>query len=345
MRLANQSQTPGGNGSPAIATVPWRESMFAFTRPTLSWLALLCGGIGLVAGADCAARGAEPEQIVVRLTSGRTFTAAVDDRSDGDRLWLRFDRGGISVLRGVAWQNVERAWRGERALSASELQQAIDELRSARWKSEGAGDDSGRAAEPEANPLPERLAPERIAPERIAAERIAAERIAARPVAADLVRSIGIDAAIARWTGGAESDGVVLRVLPLGAEGQVIAASGTLEVDLFGDQYGSPTRGQDYRLLGHWTARLDAEQVTPEGAAIRLPFQAVSADLANDLGPFAVVHVRFTAPGHGTFDASTNPIRLRPYNGVRDRLQQAQGTRFFPNERTNRGPSVQRDPR
>jgi len=329
MRLAKGSKTAGGKGSPARSFL-WRRRMFAHNRPNLKWLTLLCGAVGFGFGDGAAAHGAEPEQIVVRLTSGRIFTAAVDDRSDGDRLWLRFDRGGISVLRGVSWQNVEHAWRDERALSASELQQAIDELRSVRGKTEGAGDNSGRSAEQEANPAPERLAP---------------ERIAMRTVTADLVRSIAIDAAIARWSGGVESDGVVLRVLPLGADGQVIAASGTLEVDLFGDQYGSPTRGQDYRLLGHWTARLDAKQVTPEGAAIRLPFQAVSADLANDLGPYAVVHVRFTAPGHGTFDASTNPVRLRPYNGVRDRLQQAQGTRFFPNERTNRGQSVQRDPR
>ena len=326
MRLAKGSKTAGGKGLPARSFL-WRRRMFALKLPNLKWLTLLCGAVGFGFGDSTAAHAAEPEQIVVRLTSGRIFTAAVDDRSDSDRLWLRFSRGGISVLRGVAWQNVERAWRDERALSASELQQAIGELRSVRWKTEGAGDNS---AEQEANPAPERLAPERIAP---------------RPVAVDLVRSIAIDAAIGRWSGGVESDGVLLRVLPLGADGQLIAASGTLEVDLFGDQYGSPARGQDYRLLGHWTARLDAKQVAPEGAAIRLPFQAVSADFANDLGPYAVVHVHFTAPGHGTFDASTNPVRLRPYNGVRDRLQQAQGTRFFPNERTNRGQSVQRDPR
>ncbi|HVW39704.1 MAG TPA: hypothetical protein VHB99_20440, partial [Pirellulales bacterium] len=165
------------------------------------------------------------------------------------------------------------------------------------------------------------------------------------PPQIDLVRSIAIDASIARWTGGVESDGVLLRVLLLDAKGRLVAASGTLEVDLFGDQYGSPTRGHDYRLLGHWVSRLEADQVTLEGAAVRLPFQAVSPDFANDLGPYAVVHVRFTAPGHGTFDASTNPIRLRPYNGVRDRLQQVEGTRFFPGERTNRGWSRQREPR
>jgi hypothetical protein len=39
-------------------------------------------------------------------------------------------------------------------------------------------------------------------------------------------------------------------------------------------------------------------------------------------------------PGQGTFDATTGAIRIRPYNGVRDRLQKSTGTRFFPNEWT-----------
>ena len=50
----------------------------------------------------------------------------------------------------------------------------------------------------------------------------------------------------------------------------------------------------------------------------------------------ATVHVRLTAPARGTFDATTGTLRLRAYNGLRDRLQQAEGSRFFPNERTNR---------
>lgn len=304
--------------------------MFAPARSPSIWLLLLQTVVPFGVGEPSVARGAEPEQIVVQLTSGRTFTAAVDDRTDSSRLWLRFDRGGISILRPIAWQTVESAWHDERAFSASELQQAVDHLRSVRQKPQ--------PIEPIAEPLP--VEDDGSGP---AVQR--EQRWANEPPQIDLVRSIAIDASIAHWTGGVESDGVILRVLPLGAEGNVIAASGTLEVDLFGDQYGSPTRGQDYRLLGHWVSRLEADQVTLEGAAIRLPFQAVSPDFANDLGPYAAVHVRLTAPGHGTFDASTNPIRLRPYNGVRDRLQQVEGARFFPGERTNRGWSRQREPR
>lgn len=304
-------------------------------QPTLISLTLLlailsAGPVGTGIAAD-----AEPEQIVVRLASGRTFAAAVDDRTDSEHLWLRFQRGGANILRPVTWQSIESVWRGQRALTAAELRQVVDELRSS-------GPQPRRARQADA---------QSPATEENADNPAFAGGASAAPLATnanapdDVVRSIAIDASVARWSSGVESDGVLLRVAPLDAEGQVIPASGALEVDLFGDQYGSPVRGQDYRLLGHWVSRVDAAQVTPEGAVFRLPFQAVSADFAVDLGSYAMVHARFTAPGHGTFEASTNPLRLRAYNGVRDRIQQAEGTRFFRNERTNRSQGRYVDPR
>lgn len=310
----------------------FRLAVVQSTLISLSWLLAIfsAGRAAAAIGAD-----AEPEQIVVRLASGRTFAAAIDDRTDSERLWLRFQRGGASILRPVDWQSIESVWRERRALSVIELRQAVDELRSRPPAPERAGHaDGGTAATVENG---ENLAS--------AGEESPEPRALRSHAIGNVVRSIAIDATIARWGGGVESDGVLLRVAPLDADGQVIPASGALEVELFGDQYGSPARGKDYRLLGRWVSRLDAAQMTPEGAVIRLAFQAVSPDFAVDLGPYAVVHVRFTAPGHGTFEASTNPVRLRAYNGVRDRLQQAEGTRFFNSERTNRGQGRYVDPR
>ncbi|HVW38185.1 MAG TPA: hypothetical protein VHB99_12805, partial [Pirellulales bacterium] len=106
--------------------------MFAPARLPSLWLLLLQAVVQFGVGEPTVARGAEPEQIVVQLTSGRTFTAAVDDRTDASRLWLRFDRGGISILRPIAWQTIQSAWHDERALNATELQQAVDRLRSVR---------------------------------------------------------------------------------------------------------------------------------------------------------------------------------------------------------------------
>ncbi len=127
--------------------------------------------------------------------------------------------------------------------------------------------------------------------EPLPAETAPVETAESAPAAA-LIQTLQVDAAVGSWRQGVDNTGIVLDVLPLDGEGNVVAADGTLEVDLYGDQYGSPTRGQDYRLLGHWVARLEARQVTANGARFRLPFQAVSPEFRNDLSPHALVHVR-----------------------------------------------------
>ncbi|HVX64057.1 MAG TPA: hypothetical protein VHC19_25770 [Pirellulales bacterium] len=277
-------------------------------RPTLCWLAAV-----LSLAAPGTVRGAEAERITLSLASGRTFTGAVDLRTTRERLWLRMDRGGMSILRPVEWQSIVEARRGEQRLSRPELLASIDQLRSARPPI------AAQAPEKVSEPLPAETALEEPAP------------------AAALIQTLQVDASVGSWSQGVDNSGIVLDVLPLDGEGNVVAADGTLEVDLYGDQYGSPTRGQDYRLLGHWVVRLEARQVTANGARFRLPFQAVSPEFRNDLSPYALVHVRLTAPGHGMFDATAGAIRLQRFNGMRGRLQKATGSQFFSNERTNRG--------
>lgn len=269
----------------------------------------------------------EAEQITLHLVSGRTFTGAVDRRTTSDRLWLRVDKGGISILRPVDWRSIVDAQRGEQTLSRSQLLAAIDELRSSRKPNadEESTPEVAAPHEPTVQDSTPEAAPERNAP---------FERNAG-PV--PLVQSLQVDAMTGVWSSGVDSTGIVLDVSPLDGEGCLTPVDGTLEVDLFGDQYGSPTRGQDYRLLGHWVVRLDASQMTENGARLRLPFQAVSPDFRNDLSPYALVHVRLNAPGHGVFDATSGVTRLQRYDGLRGRLQEATGSRFFRNERTNRG--------
>ncbi|HXT59097.1 MAG TPA: hypothetical protein VN699_10700 [Pirellulales bacterium] len=307
--------------------------MLARCRPPIALIVCLLGGpIALFArGAETAAE-VEAEQIAVRLASGRTFTGAVDDRTNSEQLWLRFDKGGVSILRPIPWPSIAAARRGEQGLTADELRAAVAELRSTRPSQQAAREPisaNAEGAEGDDHAQPDMDVPEKARP------------TPAGVVAGELVRSIHVEASVSSWNSGVETDGLVLSVAPLDSQGCVFPAAGTLEVDLFGDHYGSPARGQNYRLLGHWVCRLDAEQVTPEGAWFRLPFQAISPDFRTDLSPYAVVHVRLTAPGHGTFDATTGTLRLRAYSGLRDRLQQAEGSRFFPNERTGRGRTEQ----
>ena len=59
--------------------------------------------------------------ISVRLASGRTFTAALDARTDATQLWLRFQQAGAEVLRPIEWDRVASAEVAGQKLSGDEL--------------------------------------------------------------------------------------------------------------------------------------------------------------------------------------------------------------------------------
>jgi hypothetical protein len=47
--------------------------------------------------------------ITVHLLSGRSFTAALDARTDVSQLWLRFGHSGTTILRPIEWNHVVSA--------------------------------------------------------------------------------------------------------------------------------------------------------------------------------------------------------------------------------------------
>lgn len=90
--------------------------------------------LGLLA---CVSSGAQAQQVTVGLTSGGIFTAAIDERTDTEHLWIRFDAAGTSLLRPVAWSDVEAAWIGEEPVTVSDLQVRAIELATAttlQWR-------------------------------------------------------------------------------------------------------------------------------------------------------------------------------------------------------------------
>jgi hypothetical protein len=52
--------------------------------------------------------------------------------------------------------------------------------------------------------------------------------------------------------------------------------------------------------------------------------------------PYGLVHVRLVAPGHGTFDASQDGLRIRPWAPSRDSLELKGYPRFLPTEAVGR---------
>jgi hypothetical protein len=79
------------------------------------------------------------------------------------------------------------------------------------------------------------------------------------------------------------------------------------------------------------------EHFTSAGAVCQIAFQAVHPEFDLDLRAHGVVHARFSVPGEGVFEASTE-TRLRGYSALRDQLQLQTGRRFFAGEYTTGRP-------
>jgi hypothetical protein len=108
--------------------------------------------------------------------------------------------------------------------------------------------------------------------------------------------------------------------------GQVLRVPATLTVSLVGEtSFGSP---YSYDQLGHWVRAVRPGDYGPDGASFRLRFQNFHPEQWDATGhpdrwiaPFGTVHASLSAPGHGTYRAtSVTPVRIRRFNPDRDRL-------------------------
>jgi hypothetical protein len=277
--------------------------------------------LGLLAAAIAHAAANEPI-ITVQVASGRHFTGTVDARTDPARLWLQVAENSIVLLRPIDWDRVTSARVNGKSLSAAELQSAIANLKpvgppadttrqTPSHEQSGASPTTATDIEPDA--------------------RLGAPQV---PVAVpDPVRAIQIEANLGHWTAGTESSGILVTLLPIDGQGNLVAAEGTLEVELIGQRFTVVTEGNGFPCLGRWVAAVHSADFGPSGAVYQFPFQAVHPDLTFDLDPHGLVHARLSVPGQGVFEASQAMVRVRPYSSVRDHAQQTTGSRFLPIER------------
>jgi hypothetical protein len=294
---------------------------------TIAWLTsglfLMAAILALPAnGQDVSplADGAVPApQITVQLASGRTFTAAVDSRTSDRALVLRFERPGIVLWRSIDWRQVTGAFaRGEPI--------AADQVRSAAlaMRSEAANLAPSLETRAESFPATE-LAPRDV------------EQTLPPPA----ITSITFDAQIANWDRDVETDGLLVELWPLSADGHAVPASGTVEIELYAPQqrvfhHAPRSGGATIERIERWVRSVSPRDFTASGLRLKLPFGAVHPEFDLDWIGVGLVHVKFAAPGHGVFESSYDGVRVRPFAPIRDQLELKGWPRSLPNEGVGR---------
>jgi hypothetical protein len=264
------------------------------------------------------------EQLTVWLESGRMVSGQIDPRSSDTHLWLVRGDEALSISRPIEWQRVVKAQRGETRLTRDEVKKQAQELAAAVQK---------QPIELLPQPKWRGVFAAPAAPEQAATE------------SAPPVRSLAVDAFHANWDSDVESDGLVVVVYPLDGYGQVTPVEGTLEVEVVAPevrrfQDAPHGRGLTLERIAQWTVAIHAEDFTSGGARVQLPYQAIHPEFDWKTLPQGLVHARLTVPGQGTFDATVDWVRLRPWSPLRDKMWRDTGRRFLPTEQTGRGKSL-----
>lgn len=268
------------------------------------------------------------EEVTVELTSGRTFTARLDSRTDEETMWLRFDSAGSEMLRPVRWVRLARAEVAGRELTSEQFRQLAPQLVT-----------SAPAPSPRSLPghQPSRPAPINEVPI-ISTLNVASSQAVPRSKAS----SLQVDAHLANWDGDVEADGLIVYLFPVDQFGLFVPVRGWVEVTLLGQRtiafQDAPSKGgRQFGQLGRWRKNLTTIH-HPSGAyLLRLPFQAEHPQFDTGLSSHAVVNVRMVVPGDGTLERSLDGVRVRPFSPLRDTWQRQTGRRFFPTELTGRG--------
>src|SRR5262245_54690943 len=174
------------------------------------WALLLVCPVGPIGLAAC---GAEP-QVALTLASGRDFSGVIDAASNAEQLVLRSDDSGITIRRTIAWDRIKRATIDGQSVNGAKLLEDViarkvtapAEPRNLLRKIDLRDPPSTESKFVEVDSLPPRVA------------------------------MVAFDAYVANWDADLETDGLVLDIAPLDLDRRLIAASGTLEVELFAQQ-------------------------------------------------------------------------------------------------------------
>jgi hypothetical protein len=227
---------------------------------------------------------------------------------------LRFTHGTVSITRPIEWGRIVKALVAEQAIDPAKVREVALSMR--------AEDSVFKVQERTVVRESEAQAPNQLA-----------EPLVEQP----RVTSVTFDARLANWDWDVETDGLIVEIYPISADGYLAPARGTVEIELFAPQkrvfQHAPLSGGDtLERVERWTRSLDAADFGASGARLKLPFGAVQPEFDLDWIGVGLVHVRLVVPGDGVFEDSLDGLRIRPYAPLRDRLEMNTGRRFLPTE-------------
>ena len=255
-----------------------------------------------------AALRADAPQVSLETRSGRVLTGEVDDRSDGQTLWLRRADENIVLTSAIAWDEIVNAELGGTAISVTEL---ADNL--ADYASSG--------------------------PESFLTE----YELRDRPLVTDSttwwrspprVASIEADAVIANFDRTVESDGLLLTLAAIDTHGQFVSVRGSLSARLIVERLDHHTGQVSFEEFQRWTAPVSATDFRDGTFTVPLRYRRLSPEFDWQLCTAALLNVRLSVAGQGNYEASV-PVMIHEFNPIRDELRNQQGSRFFRGELTH----------
>jgi len=287
------------------------------------------GFVFAILGSLHAPAGADDSAIAVTLKSGRSFAGEIDPTSSGEQLVLKAATGDITVRRPIGWERIVEATVDGKRVDVVTLRQRLGSR-----GSEVGGREAGVGSRGTLLRKIELRGDVTAASTQVDA---AAQYIPAR------VTMVNFDPYIANWDADVETDGVIIDIVPLDGDGFLIPSSGTLTVELFGQQrrtfdLAPQSGGATLELIERWTREISAEDFGPNGVRLKLPFGAIHPELRPDWLAwwYGLVHVRLAIPGQGVFEGSRDGVRMLPFSPNRDRLEMKTGERFLPTETLGR---------
>jgi hypothetical protein len=250
---------------------------------------------------------ADGQLVRVETLDGRTLQGEVDERSDGNSLWIRRTEGQVILVVNVAWDAVSSVEIDGEQVEVAQFESDYQRLATA----------APATFLTEFEPLQLSITPQPLVAER-------------RP---GRITSIEVAARIANLDRTVESDGLLVDLAVFDDHGFAVPVRGSLSARLIVERLDQHTGAVSFEEFQRWSAPVSFADFDEGVATLPLRYQRLSPEFRWDLCTAALLNVRLGVAGQGNFEASV-PVAIQEFNPFRDALRNQQGSRFFRDELT-----------